>query len=275
MKLNERNLVYYATCKSPVDKSGFLFKKGERNAAYHKRWFVLKGNMLFYFDHEESKEPVGVIILEGCRVELCESTEEYSFAIKFGYAKSRAYILAADSQNTMESWVKALSKANFEYIRLVVTELQKQLGELKKNTTTYYEMQGSTDTSASSDSGCQAMASVLQEKSVQPSSIQKDTTSATWDNIPRNLPNGYIYANGPKSKDEKGHPGEDLTALQFLMLEDHSQAGDEVASSSSEDSPISADTLSFLKLHRLYGEEIVELRTKWLENIQKQKLVSE
>uniref|UniRef100_A0A674JKX0 Sesquipedalian n=1 Tax=Terrapene triunguis TaxID=2587831 RepID=A0A674JKX0_9SAUR len=131
MKLNERSLAFYATCDSPADNAGFLFKKGERNTAYHRRWFVLKGNMLFYFEERESREPVGVIILEGCTVELCEAAEDFTFAIKFDCAKSRTYVLAAESQAAMESWVKSLSRASFDYLRLVVKELEKQLEEMQ------------------------------------------------------------------------------------------------------------------------------------------------
>uniref|UniRef100_A0A8C3SMU3 Sesquipedalian n=1 Tax=Chelydra serpentina TaxID=8475 RepID=A0A8C3SMU3_CHESE len=132
MKLNERSLVCYATCDSPADNAGFLSKKGERNTAYHRRWFVLKGNMLFYFEERESREPVGVIILEGCTVELCEAAEEFAFAIKFDCAKARTYVLAAESQAAMESWVKSLSRASFDYMRLVVKELEKQLEEMQR-----------------------------------------------------------------------------------------------------------------------------------------------
>ena len=39
---------------------------------FQKRWFVLKGNLLFYFESKTSKEPVGVIVLEGCVIELAE-----------------------------------------------------------------------------------------------------------------------------------------------------------------------------------------------------------
>uniref|UniRef100_A0A8C3KPZ2 PH domain containing endocytic trafficking adaptor 1 n=1 Tax=Calidris pygmaea TaxID=425635 RepID=A0A8C3KPZ2_9CHAR len=88
MKLNERSLAFYATCDSPADNAGFLYKRGERHTAYHRRWFVLKGNMLFYFEERESREPVGVIVLEGCTVELCDSAEEFAFAIRFGGTKS-------------------------------------------------------------------------------------------------------------------------------------------------------------------------------------------
>uniref|UniRef100_A0A8C0FZ12 Sesquipedalian-1 n=1 Tax=Bubo bubo TaxID=30461 RepID=A0A8C0FZ12_BUBBB len=131
MKLNERSLAFYATCDSPADNTGFLYKRGERHTAYHRRWFVLKGNMLFYFEERESREPVGVIVLEGCTVELCDSAEEFAFAIRFGGTKSRTYVLAAESQAAMESWVKSLSRASFDYMRLVVRELEKQLEEMR------------------------------------------------------------------------------------------------------------------------------------------------
>ncbi|NXA37340.1 SESQ1 protein, partial [Eudromia elegans] len=129
MKLNERSLAFYATCDSPADSAGFLYKRGERHGAYQRRWFVLKGNMLFYFEERESREPVGVIVLEGCTVELCDSRDDFAFAIRFGGARSRTYVLAAESHAAMEAWVKALSRASFDYMRLVVRELERQLAQ--------------------------------------------------------------------------------------------------------------------------------------------------
>lgn len=131
MKLNERSLAFYATCDAPVDNAGFLYKKGGRHAAYHRRWFVLRGNMLFYFEDPASREPVGVIILEGCTVELVEAAEEFAFAVRFAGARARTYVLAAESQAAMEGWVKALSRASFDYLRLVVRELEQQLAAMR------------------------------------------------------------------------------------------------------------------------------------------------
>ncbi|KAM8816703.1 sesquipedalian-1 isoform 1-T3 [Rhynchonycteris naso] len=131
MKLNERSLAFYATCDAPVDNAGFLYKKGGRHAAYHRRWFVLRGNMLFYFEDPASREPVGVIILEGCTVELVEAAEEFTFAVRFAGARARTYVLAAESQAAMEGWVKALSRASFDYLRLVVRELEQQLAAMR------------------------------------------------------------------------------------------------------------------------------------------------
>lgn len=262
MKLNERNLVYYATCRSPVDKCGFLYKKGERNASYHRRWFVLKGNMLFYYDTEERKEPLGVIILEGCRVELCESTEEFAFAIKFGYAKSRAYILAADSHSTMESWVKALSRANFEYIRLVVKELQEQLMEIKKNQRALSGTQHTTEINPSFHSDCP------QASDIQDRPFLKDNGSVPWNSTTDNAPNGIIHTNGPKYKYiTKGHLGDDLgeSAQLYSMASEKSLQTDSSADEACASNQGTEDTASFSRLHDLFGKEILELRTQWAE----------
>uniref|UniRef100_A0A8D0EZR3 Sesquipedalian n=1 Tax=Strix occidentalis caurina TaxID=311401 RepID=A0A8D0EZR3_STROC len=142
MKLNERSVAHYATCDSPADHAGFLRKRVERHhhhahhhhaTSYQRRWFVLKGNLLFYFEERESREPVGLVVLEGCTVELCEAAEEFAFAIRFDDAGARAYVLVADGQAAMEAWVKALSRASFDYMRLVVRELEKQLEEACKS----------------------------------------------------------------------------------------------------------------------------------------------
>lgn len=68
MKINDKNLSYFASSATPVDKEGWLVKRGEINKAYQKRWFVLKGNLLFYFEKKGDKEPVGLVVLEGCTI---------------------------------------------------------------------------------------------------------------------------------------------------------------------------------------------------------------
>lgn len=69
MKINDKNLTYFATCP-PADYEGYLLKRGEVNKSWQKRYFVLKGNLLFYFEKKADREPIGVIILEGCTIGL-------------------------------------------------------------------------------------------------------------------------------------------------------------------------------------------------------------
>ncbi|XP_025208011.1 sesquipedalian-1-like [Melanaphis sacchari] len=133
MKINEKNLSAYSTSTSPVDKEGWLCKRGELNKGYQKRWFVLKGNLLFYFDRKSDKEPLGVIILEGCSIELAENDDQFSFKIIFHGPNNRSYILGADSQESMEQWMKSLACASYDYMKFMVADLQRQLKELEES----------------------------------------------------------------------------------------------------------------------------------------------
>jgi hypothetical protein len=47
MKINELTLMNYATsADAPADKEGWLWKRGDVNKAFQKRYFVLKGNLV-------------------------------------------------------------------------------------------------------------------------------------------------------------------------------------------------------------------------------------
>ncbi|NXI59744.1 SESQ1 protein, partial [Chloroceryle aenea] len=252
MKLNERSLAFYATCESPADNSGFLYKRGERHTAYHRRWFVLKGNMLFYFEERESREPVGVIVLEGCNVELCDSAEEFAFAIRFGGAKSRTYVLAAESQAAMESWVKSLSRASFHYMRLVVRELEKQLEEMQAE-------------SAGACRGCQGSSG-----SWKPKALSLEQSPERLPALPAVLPkeNGCAVWNNALGADQPpdtsgcgGHDGEGNPRPPPLPPRGRASSS-EVGSAGAA----TAESLStFCQLHKLYGQEVARLQQDWLE----------
>lgn len=130
MKINDKNLVTFALSNTPVDREGWLMKRGEVNRSFQKRWFLLKGNLLFYFDKKSDREPVGVVILEGCTVELAENEELFAFKVVFHGSGNRVYMLSADSQECMEGWMKALACASYDYMKLMVAELQRQLSEV-------------------------------------------------------------------------------------------------------------------------------------------------
>lgn len=69
--------------------------------------------------------------------ELAEDSEQYCFQIIFHGPQNRTYVLSAESQTIMESWMKALTTAGYDYMKLMVAELQRQLDELdgQKNKT--------------------------------------------------------------------------------------------------------------------------------------------
>lgn len=136
MKINEKTLVSYAVSSAPCDREGWLLKRGEVNKAFQRRWCVLRGNLLFYSTNQGDREPLGVIILEGCTVELAEEeTEVYAFKIQFhgdGKTIGRTYSLGTQTMEDLEAWMKLVACASFDYMKLMVVELQQQLLELEE-----------------------------------------------------------------------------------------------------------------------------------------------
>lgn len=297
MKLNERSVAHYATCDSPPDKTGFLFKKGERNTAYHRRWFVLKGNMLFYFEERDSREPIGVIVLEGCTVELCESAEEFAFAVKFDCAKARVYKMSAESQAAMESWVKALSRASFDYMRLVVKELERQLEEIQDAAGVFVagvgglqgkpkysrrnqvarSRSGASSSSSSSSSLSSTSSSALPMGTYSAHRIFQDEVQllsgcskengVTWNKPPVTLANGFAEGVPPSCVAWEGCTDHENNIV-FGYGADGVRAPPVPPRrrGASLESPVSPGTGCFSKLHDWYGKEVEEVRVQWLQS---------
>ena len=129
MKLNEKNVASFATCSSPIDKEGYLEKRGDFSKNFQRRWFVLKGNLLFYFEKKQDKEPLGLIVLEACSVQV-SSQAKHAFEISFDGQGSRVYVMTADNDEDMQSWIKVISHASYEYMRSIVDELQRRVNLL-------------------------------------------------------------------------------------------------------------------------------------------------
>ncbi|XP_072229205.1 sesquipedalian-1-like [Leuresthes tenuis] len=126
MKIDEKVVSYFESCNSQVDKEGYLSKKGEIKTSYQKRWFVLKGNLLFYKDRAADRDLIGVIVLEGCTVQLCESEEKFAFSLVWSEPGLRTYKFAAEDQASQESWIKALLSASHSYLALLVLDMEKK-----------------------------------------------------------------------------------------------------------------------------------------------------
>ncbi|XP_066519468.1 sesquipedalian-1-like [Hoplias malabaricus] len=126
MKIHGKILNHYLSCHAPVDKEGFLYKKGEVNTSYQKRWFTLKGNLLFYRDRPGDREILGVIVLEGCSVQLCESDEQFAFSVVFSEAGLRTYKFSAENQASQVCWVKAIHSAHHSFLSILLQDLHQQ-----------------------------------------------------------------------------------------------------------------------------------------------------
>lgn len=129
MKINEKNVVNFASSDSTVDKEGYLFLKKYDVKGSQRRWFVLKGNLLFYYDKKQDKEPAGLVVLESYSVQA-SANEKHGFEISFDGPGTRTYTLLADNDEEMQSWMRSVSHASYEFLRGIVNELQKQVSTL-------------------------------------------------------------------------------------------------------------------------------------------------
>jgi len=53
LRYNERDMNIFASTPDRRDHVGSLKKRGETNTALKDRWFILKGNFLFYFKSQQ------------------------------------------------------------------------------------------------------------------------------------------------------------------------------------------------------------------------------
>ncbi|KAK2893505.1 sesquipedalian-1 [Channa argus] len=132
MKIHKKILTHYLSCTSPVDKEGYLFKKKERNATYQRRWFVLKGNLLFYQERPADRHLLGVIVLEGCAVRRSESDGQFAFSLIFEGPGLKTYRFLAVDRSSQESWVRALLISSHRSMSRLVRDLGRQYEEAKQ-----------------------------------------------------------------------------------------------------------------------------------------------
>ncbi|XP_034459093.1 rho GTPase-activating protein 24 isoform X1 [Hippoglossus hippoglossus] len=103
-----------------VIRCGWLRKQGGFVKTWHSRWFVLRGDQLYYYKDEEETKVLGAIFLPGNKVtEHPTSGDEggkFLFEIIPGADRERmtanheTYLLMASTQNDMEDWVKTIRR---------------------------------------------------------------------------------------------------------------------------------------------------------------------
>eukprot|EP01105_Mastigella_eilhardi_P015800 TRINITY_DN3616_c0_g1_i3.p1 TRINITY_DN3616_c0_g1~~TRINITY_DN3616_c0_g1_i3.p1 ORF type:complete len:786 (+),score=224.17 TRINITY_DN3616_c0_g1_i3:3-2360(+) len=117
-KLRARMIAVYT---QGSDHTGYLYKMGQVRTTWQRRFFLLKGNTLFYADlttlspqqqeHPERLEtvpPKGSIELANCIFTTATNVHK-DFAFKLR-TPARAYCLAADNQQQYETWRTVLLK---------------------------------------------------------------------------------------------------------------------------------------------------------------------
>uniref|UniRef100_A0AAY4C4P5 Rho GTPase-activating protein 24 n=1 Tax=Denticeps clupeoides TaxID=299321 RepID=A0AAY4C4P5_9TELE len=103
-----------------VVRCGWLRKQGGFVKTWHTRWFVLRGDQLYYYKDEDETKALGSIYLPGNRVMEHPSNGDdagkFLFEVIPGGDRERmtanheTYLLMASTQNDMEDWVKTIRR---------------------------------------------------------------------------------------------------------------------------------------------------------------------
>eukprot|EP01100_Stratorugosa_tubuloviscum_P016068 TRINITY_DN994_c1_g1_i2.p1 TRINITY_DN994_c1_g1~~TRINITY_DN994_c1_g1_i2.p1 ORF type:complete len:504 (-),score=229.77 TRINITY_DN994_c1_g1_i2:60-1571(-) len=91
---------------SLVIKEGYLYKRGTLNK-WNKRWFSLRPNFLSYSTSRDSASTKTIILASVSEIHLGEVIRKRRFTFVI-YAGSKALVLAAESSEDCESWLRAL-----------------------------------------------------------------------------------------------------------------------------------------------------------------------
>ncbi|MEQ2300269.1 hypothetical protein AMECASPLE_023614 [Ameca splendens] len=247
MKLHEKILTHFLSCTSPVDKEGYLYKMKERNATYYRRWFVLKANLLFYQDRPADRHLLGVIVLEGCTVQMLDSDGYFPFSLEFG-SGLKTYRLAAGDAQTQGRWVKALFLASHCYLSCLVRDLGRHYEEVKQ--------QQECSDSLSSFRSFSPPTNSLMLPTLGPSTVVREgrSFSASAALPPPSIPTKLAAKKSPK---------------KWPRRNAHVTPLNGPAPPYGEWSLVGSDPLiEFRKLHDFYGQEVQKAREEWLRSQQ-------
>ncbi|XP_066303592.1 rho GTPase-activating protein 24-like [Branchiostoma lanceolatum] len=108
------------TYRQKVLHSGWLRKQGVVVKTWQRRWFVLRGDQLFYYTKEDESKLQGTVFLPGnAVVELPPCADDpgrFLFEVVPGPGNQRinanheTYLIQAASQSEMEGWIRAIRR---------------------------------------------------------------------------------------------------------------------------------------------------------------------
>jgi len=90
-------------------REGWLTKQGGSIKTWKKRWFILKGNTLFYFKTRQDQDLTGSITLETASECKIEKSGGKKFFFSVSTAK-RTYVIWASKEDVRNDWVSAINE---------------------------------------------------------------------------------------------------------------------------------------------------------------------
>ncbi|XP_064633160.1 rho GTPase-activating protein 24-like [Lineus longissimus] len=107
-------------CQQKRLKAGFLRKQGGNFKTWTNRWFVIRGDQMYYYAKDDEVKELGVIPLPGNKVvshpHSMEEPGKYLFEILAGRGQARVtaahetYLIWASTKEERESWISTINR---------------------------------------------------------------------------------------------------------------------------------------------------------------------
>eukprot|EP01083_Nonionella_stella_P077990 213206_1 len=105
------------------DFSGCLKKRENGQRSWRTRWFVLRGDDLFYYKNQNSRDPIATVLISDAFVrEECMPGLEHIFSIN---TKQKLVYMQAEHREEMLSWIRVLWRDDFD--NQIICEMQQQM----------------------------------------------------------------------------------------------------------------------------------------------------
>jgi hypothetical protein len=112
-------------------RAGYLEKRGQRNKAFKRRWFVLQGKKLHYFKSHEHSRAISHLSVADAHICLSAACTHREFLFEID-TKKRTFFLRAQTQNDMMRWVRELKRHSvLESQNRVMNDIQTLIDEME------------------------------------------------------------------------------------------------------------------------------------------------
>jgi serine/threonine-protein phosphatase 2A regulatory subunit B' len=92
--------------------TGYLYKQGGERKNWKKRWFVLRGNCLSYYENAESSSPIKSVVLSGYDVhEVPYDRFKKKLCFELFHPQDRTFYLYSEQVDEHDSWMSVLALA--------------------------------------------------------------------------------------------------------------------------------------------------------------------
>jgi hypothetical protein len=102
---------------SQPDFQGLLKKKGHLVRNWKERWFIIKGDKLWYFKSKDKlSESLGEVLLSDSSVSLDHKIKkDHTFELTCGSINKKIFYIQSPDKETMDTWVNAIKKGSLYF----------------------------------------------------------------------------------------------------------------------------------------------------------------